>query len=326
MSFGEHLDELRAALFKSLLALLAGVLLGFLCARQVVLFVQSPLNAGLERFRTQQLREGYERELQRRRDAGDEVPDSARQTMEDHARRGFVPRRVLIDPDEARAAGLTLEAAAAPDAGGLVPLTLYEPIADDARANPMETNVQGPFLIWLKAALLAGAVFASPLIFYFLWEFVASGLYQHERKYVYIFMPFSIGLFLLGAGVAFFFVFRFVLEFLFGFFAWLDIDPLPRLSDWLNFALLLPLCFGAGFQLPLVMLFLERIGVASTEFYARYWKWAVMIIFILAMVISPGGDPYSMMFLAGPLTLLYFGGLGLCRFLPRRPDAPAPAA
>jgi sec-independent protein translocase protein TatC len=146
---------------------------------------------------------------------------------------------------------------------------------------------------------------------------VAAGLYPHEKRYVHLFMPFSIGLFLLGASVAFLFVFKPVLEFLLSFYASMDIDPDQRITDWLSFVLLMPIAFGISFQLPLVMLFLERIGIFNVAAYLQKWRIAILVIFVVSMVLSPGGDPYSMMMMAGPLTILYFLGIMLCKYLPK---------
>jgi sec-independent protein translocase protein TatC len=81
---------------------------------------------------------------------------------------------------------------------------------------------------------------------------------------------------------------------------------------------MLPLGFGVAFQLPLVMLFLERIGVCTVRSYLAYWRVAVLVIFVTAAILTPP-DPWSMLLLAMPLTLLYFGGILLCRYLPRGP-------
>ena len=109
----------------------------------------------------------------------------------------------------------------------------------------------------------------------------------------------------------------FVLAFLFTFYDWMGIDPDPRITDWLTFVLILPLGFGISFQLPLVMLFLERIGLFSIASYMSNWRIAVLVIFVIAMVLTPS-DPYSMTLMAVPLVLLYFGGVLLCKMMPRR--------
>ena len=80
--------------------------------------------------------------------------------------------------------------------------------------------------------------------------------------------------------------------------------------------LLLPLGFGISFQLPLVMLFLERIGVFGVADYFKKWRIAVLVIFILSAVLTPA-DPYSLLLMACPVTLLYFFGILLCKYLPR---------
>jgi sec-independent protein translocase protein TatC len=97
----------------------------------------------------------------------------------------------------------------------------------------------------------------------------------------------------------------------------MGIDPDPRIDEWLSFVLLLPLGFGISFQLPLVMLFLERIGVFSVAAYVEKWRVAVLVIAVLSMLLTPA-DPGSMLLMAVPLIVLYFGGVLLCRFMPRR--------
>ena len=177
-------------------------------------------------------------------------------------------------------------------------------------------GVHEGFMIYIKAALMVGFVVGSPGIFYSLWSFVAAGLYYKERKYVYIFLPFSVLLFVAGACLAFFFVFGFVLDFLFAFNASMNIDPDTRISEWINFAFLLPVGFGISFQLPLVMFVLERVGIFTVENYISKWKISVMIIFVISMFLTPA-DPYSLVLMAVPLTGLYFLGIGVCQLIPK---------
>jgi sec-independent protein translocase protein TatC len=198
----------------------------------------------------------------------------------------------------------------------LVRLLIWRPVEESPDTRIKSLSAAEVFGFYIKASLLVGAVLSSPWVFYHLWTFVAAGLYPHEKRYVYIYLPFSIGLFLLGAAVVFLFVFEPVLNFLFGFNKWLGIDPDPRISEWLGLALLLPVGFGVSFQLPLVMLFLQRIGVFNTEMYITKWRIAILAIFVIAMVLTPS-DPYSMLLMAVPLTILYFGGIGLCKWMPR---------
>ena len=189
-------------------------------------------------------------------------------------------------------------------------------IWESAEFKPQALGVGEGFGVWLKAGLLTGLTIAGPWVFYQLWLFVAAGLYPHERKYIHVFLPISIALFLAGVLLAFFFVFQPVLGFLFSFNRSMGIAPEMRINEWLSFVMFLPLGFGIAFQLPLVMLFMNRIGLFQVEDYLAKWRVAVMIIFVAAMFLTPA-DPISMMLLAVPLTLLYFLGIGMCKWMPR---------
>ena len=194
----------------------------------------------------------------------------------------------------------------------LVPLVIWE----DTEVKPQSLTATEPFMIWIKAGVVSGLILASPFVFVQLWSFVAAGLYGHERKYVYLYMPISMLLFFAGIGLAFFFVFEPVLDFLFTFNAQMGIEPIPRVNDWLSFVMFLPLGFGLAFQLPLLMLFFNRIGVFEIEAYLSKWRVAIMVIFFLSMLLTPA-DPISMILLAVPLTLLYFAGIAMCKWMPQ---------
>ncbi len=194
-------------------------------------------------------------------------------------------------------------------------------------AEPQSLAATESFMIWLKSGIFTGLLLASPWVLFQLWMFVAAGLYPQEKGYIYIFLPISLLLFFAGAGLAFFFVFKPVLDFLFSFNASMGISPQIRINEWLSFVMFLPLGFGIAFQLPLVMLFLYRINLLTIQTYLSKWRIAVMVIFALSMLLTPA-DPISMIMLAVPLTFLYFLGIGLCHWLPgnRSPfrDEPAP--
>lgn len=189
-------------------------------------------------------------------------------------------------------------------------------IWEDAEFQPQALGVGEPFAVWLKAGVFSGLVLAGPWVFFQLWSFVASGLYPHEQKYIHIFLPISVFLFVSGVLLAFFFVFQPVLGFLFSFNRAMGIAPEMRINDWLSFVMFLPLGFGLAFQLPLVMLFMNRIGLFSVQDYLSKWRVAVLIIFVIAMFLTPA-DPISMLLLAIPLSFLYFLGVAMCRWMPR---------
>jgi sec-independent protein translocase protein TatC len=196
------------------------------------------------------------------------------------------------------------------------PVTIAVPVWEKVDVRVQTLNAHEGFMIWIKAAFIGGIVLSSPWIFYQIWQFIAAGLYPHERKYVYIYLPFSLLLFFGGAAMAFFVVMEPVLDFLFSYNRMMEIDPDPRISEWLGFVMFLPLGFGIAFQLPMVMLMLQRIGMFTIEVYVAKWRVAILVIFIASMFLTPA-DPLSMLMLAGPLTILYFFGIALCKFMPR---------
>lgn len=321
MSFSEHLEELRKALFKAIAAWMVGTLFGFAVGWYVVDYVQTPLRRALEDFyRTQTAQEQLER-LQERQLQGETVPEDLAAAADELADQGLVPEDLYIDRRElANALGLP---PAANDSEkfptqreDLVHLRLYRTMDGDPRLSVISLSGQEPFMIYMKASLVVGAVVASPFIFYYIWNFVAAGLYKRERNQVYLYLPMSLGLFFAGAGLAFFAAFDFVLDFLFWFNAKMGITPTPRISDWMSFVLLLPLGFGLSFQLPLVMVALERIGIFTTDAYLSKWRIAVVVIFAVSMFLTPA-DPGSMLMMALPLSVLYFLGIWLCKKLPR---------
>ena len=329
MTFGEHLEELRGCLFKALIGLAAGFLLGLAVGGQVVNYIQKPLREALTKYYQNQSTEWVDEKLAKL-SLDDETLPWTKEEIAAIVGAGFLIKEVYIDPEQMlhqlkKAYPQQFSGVAAapknPDekftADNLLPIMLFNRIEDDPRIQIRSLSAHEAFVVYIKAALLAGIVIASPWIFYQIWFFVAAGLYPHEKRFVHVFLPFSVLLFLLGAALAFFFVFEPVLKFLFSFNDWLGIDPDPRISEWLGFVMILPLGFGISFQLPLVMLFLQRIGVFSVQSYLSKWRVAILVIFVLAMFLTPA-DPTSMILMAIPLTVLYFAGILLCRFMPSR--------
>lgn len=324
MTFGQHLSELRVCLFRAVIGLALGTLVGLAIGRYVVGLIVAPLEAALTRYYENRAVEFARHSVESLKRGGYAFADDPAKVQQFILETGMIVEEVYVNPRELASmlggkAEYESPAVVLPSGGdqtGLIPLFLWRKTADDPRTRIKTFNAQEGFMVWMKASLVVGLVLSSPWVFYQLWTFVAAGLYRHERRYVFVFLPFSIGLFLAGVGLACI-VFRPVLDFLFGINAWVGIDPDPRVSEWLGFVMFMPLGFGISFQLPLVMLFLERIGVFTVSGYLAYWKVAVLGVFVAAMLFTPSGDPYSMMLLAGPLTGLYFGGVLLCRVMPR---------
>jgi len=320
MTFGQHLEELRRCLFKAIAGLAIGCMIGLLpsVSGPVVRFTTTPVEKALTAYYQKQAEDKVlaPEEKQTLRDAGcsdedmkriSEIVKNEHKSLE--VKNYFLPQLLKqLDLPESK------DPARADDQ---IKLVQFTPIADNPRIHMQSLNAQEMFMIYLKASILVGAVLGSPWIFFQIWTFVAAGLYPHERRYVHVFLPMSIGLFLAGAALAYFFAFDKVLTFLLSFNQMMGVDPDLRINEWMSFVLLLPLGFGVSFQLPLVMLFLERIGLFTVKSYLASWRMAVLVIFIMAMILTPTGDPYTMLLMACPLTLLYFGGAGLCKVFPR---------
>ncbi|MCA9143048.1 MAG: twin-arginine translocase subunit TatC [Planctomycetaceae bacterium] len=319
MTFGEHLEELRVVLVRGLLGLTIGVLLGMLAANSVVKFVEGPLIVALEKHFGEVAKEELHRVYP------DKVPPELDTMATEH---GFIFEEIFIERSElARLGTAAAEPPADSDSVDLETLLKKElpaPTIDlvktriwrPSRARLTTLSPHEAFMIWLKAGFVTGFILASPYIFFQIWMFVAAGLYPHEQRYVYVFLPFSLVLFLAGAALAFFFVFGPVLDFLFSFSRSMGIDPDLRISEVISFVLFMPLGFGVAFQLPLVMLLLNRIGIFSIEAYLEKWRIAILGIFVISMFLTPA-DPVSMLLMAVPLTALYFLGVGLCQWMPR---------
>jgi sec-independent protein translocase protein TatC len=325
MSFGEHLEELRRALFKSVIALFLGFVVGLIVGIPLVDYIQEPLTRALVKYKFNRAVAKELEYLQEQQAAGKVVPPNLEAAAREAVERGGTPHEYLVSRAELAAA----LAAASGEAETPTPaiesddemirLRLYEPLADQDRLTTISTNSFEPVIVYLKAAFAAGLALSSPFIFFFIWEFVAAGLYRSERQYVHIYLPFSLGLFIIGAALAYYFALDYMLEFLFWFHEKMGIEPYPRVSDWITTVVLMPLGFGISFQLPLAMLLLERIGVFTVESYWSKWRIAVVLIAIAAMIITPGQDITSMLVLSAALTGLYFLGILLCKRAPGGP-------
>ena len=183
--------------------------------------------------------------------------------------------------------------------------------------NFMRTqSPQEAMVVYFKVAILCSAVLASPWIFYQIWAFVAAGLYPKERAYVYKFLAPSIGLFLTGVLLCQFVVLPGAVKALIAFNNWIELDPDLRLNEWLSFALMLPIVFGISFQTPLVMFFMNRIGLFGWEDYWAKWRYAVIILALFSAIITPTPDAITMMYLFVPMFGLYMIGVAVCKIFP----------
>jgi sec-independent protein translocase protein TatC len=188
----------------------------------------------------------------------------------------------------------------------------------EAKQHLSTLSVQEGFVVYFKVSILCSIVLASPFILFQFWAFVGAGLYPHEKRYVYMLFGPSLFLFLGGIVLCQFVVLPGAVKALLAFNEWLGFDPDIRLREWLGLAIILPLVFGVSFQTPLVMIFLNRIGIFTAADYLSYWRAAVMILAVFAALITPTPDAVTMMYLFLPMFGLYMAGVAICHFFPAR--------
>ena len=165
------------------------------------------------------------------------------------------------------------------------------------------TGLPEAFFTYLKVAFLSGIILAAPVIFYQFWVFVAPGLYQSERRLLVPIVILSTVFFIGGALFGYFIVFPWGFKFFLGF-ASETIKPLPSMREYLSFSAKLLLAFGLVFELPLVITFLARMGLVSIDFLKKNRKYALLLFFVGAAILTPP-DVVTQIMMALPLMVLY---------------------
>jgi sec-independent protein translocase protein TatC len=159
------------------------------------------------------------------------------------------------------------------------------------------------FFIQLKVSAMVGIVLASPVWLYQLWAFVTPALYRTEKRYSAGFLALAIPLFALGAVLAYI-IMHTSLSFLLGF-ALEDTVATIQIDDYLDYVLIMIAIFGVSFELPLILVFLNVIGALSHATVAKHRRMVIFLMFVFGAVITPGGDPLTMMALAAPMVILF---------------------
>lgn len=191
--------------------------------------------------------------------------------------------------------------------------SFYEPIlewmmAPVKHALPVGTSmiaveIQETFFTAMKVAFFAGFIISLPVIFWQLWLFLAPGLYDHEKKLVVPFVFFATLMFLLGASFAYYIVVPIGFDFLIAF-GNSVVSVLPSIGKYVGFFTKLLIGFGIAFELPVITFFLAKIGLVNDQMLKDFFRYAVVLIFIVAAVLTPP-DVISQVLMAAPLLILY---------------------
>ncbi len=186
------------------------------------------------------------------------------------------------------------------------------------------TSVAEAFFTYMKVAFISGLILASPFVLYQIWAFVAPGLYRHEKKYVVPFVLAGSFFFAIGILFAYYVALPVGFKFLLGF-ATDFIRPLPSMKEYLSFSIKFLLAFGLVFEFPVVLVLLARIGVIDAKTLARQRKYAILLIFIFAAILTPP-DIISQVIVALPMIGLYELSILLSKLFGKKspPAQPAP--
>jgi sec-independent protein translocase protein TatC len=178
----------------------------------------------------------------------------------------------------------------------------------------------------LQASLLAGAILASPFILFQVWLFIAPGLYQNERRFTIPFMSATVGLFLAGASFGYFYVLPGAIRILVVGFGH-NFTPMITIEDYKSFFLSIILGLGVSFEMPILIFFLAMFGIVSPRFLWKNIRYAVLAVFLVAAIICPSPDPWTMCIYAVPMLSLYVIGIGVAWWVhPSRRKAKEKAA
>jgi len=190
-------------------------------------------------------------------------------------------------------------------------------------ANPMggiqnflSIEVTENMSVFMRVSLLSGFIFSLPIILYEILGFVVPGLTDQEKRWVYISIPFATLLFLCGVAFTYFVMMPTAIPFLINF---LNIKTSPRPSFYIDFVTGLMFWVGVLFELPLVMFVLAKLGLVTAAYLLKAWRFAIVIIAVVAAVVTPTTDPINMGILMLPLILLYFLSVGMAAIAGRNP-------
>ena len=183
----------------------------------------------------------------------------------------------------------------------IIELLVQPFLQDDNSRLTLLAPTEG-FIVKLKTAFLAGLILSSPVLFYQFWKFIAPGLYDKEKRFIFPVVAWSVVLFLIGA----FFAYQmlpYAMRF-FQSFATENVENFWSLNRYITFAIYLLLAFGLVFELPLVIYFAARIGLVSPPFLRKYRRHALIVLLLLSALVTPP-DVITQIILALPLIVLY---------------------
>jgi sec-independent protein translocase protein TatC len=198
---------------------------------------------------------------------------------------------------------------------------IFTPIAATIEGGRFQYNEPGEgFMLRMKLAALAGLFLALPVVLWQIWRFVAPGLYSDEKRMAIPFVALSTTFFTLGAAFSHYVAFPWTMQF-FASFERPEIVFIPRIAPVFELYVKMALAMGLVFEMPTAVYFLARVGVVTAGFLLRHFKYAVLGIFVVAAIATPGQDFVSQFMMAGPMLVLYGLSIGIAWLVGRRRKA-----
>lgn len=196
--------------------------------------------------------------------------------------------------------------------------------ATGAKAKMVKMQALKPtegFMLSIKLAFFAGIIVAFPFLLFFLLQFIVPGLHKNEKKVMYVSLAVGLGLFLIGVVFAYSFVLPRVLDFFHNFSGGIGISNDWRIGEYISFATQFTLIFGLSFELPVIVMAMVKLGLLGYETMSRTRGYAIIAILVIAAVITPTPDAFTLMLLAGPMIVLYEICIWLAFFIRKKEGA-----
>lgn len=309
MSLGDHLDELRARLILAVLGLFIGAVVSLIVGTKILKFIEYPYYWTMTKWLAETERPRVKSEVESFVDLF--FTNLTDRLATDPNAPQIDPKRVAFIEDVSRRAASAWVEKTAGTGRSALPRQYWLTALGPADA----------FIAYMKVSLIAGLILTSPWVFYQVWMFVAAGLYEKERKYIYKAIPFSTALFVIGSLFFLFYIARVTLYFFIGFGDMVGVASLWTLQKYISFITIMMLVFGIAFQTPIAVFILVRTGLVSLQTLRSYRKYVLLGLAFFSAVATPSPDPFTMLALLIPLYALYELGIVLSIFADRKAKA-----
>lgn len=330
MSFLEHLDEVRRRLINSILVIGIAIALCYSVSDKIYNFLAVPV--------VRALGDAQRREVPFEGLTGNEKVLPLINLPEGETGRYVFDRATTLGTTVV-ASGTSVQAIVSKDNNGRTGLFTNEPIytgnsiipkgirlpADLSHPNVEEpsadermvvTTATETFTLFITVSLYAAIALSMPFLLWQIWGFISPALYKHERTYVTPFIVLSSISFVVGAAFAYYVLVPPALSYLLGLGE--DFRLMLRATDYFDFITIVILAMGIIFQMPAITYVLARIGIVSAGFLIKSWKFALIIILIVAAVVSPTGDVPNLMLFATPMMILYLISIFIAWFFGKK--------